>query len=405
MELVNGIPQIISHFTDNDLYTFTVQYYVLQTYPRAEVNYTFFDRNHTKYPTGFASLLQEQINNMAEVVITDEEIAFMKRKCYFLPEWYFTFLKGYRFSPNEVDIFQDQSGYLSVSIRGKWYSTVMWEMPILSTISELMHILNYDVDNYNEDNEYQKSYNKMEKALQNGLFVADMGTRRRFSFDHHDVVIKSFVDAVKNNPTAPGKFTGTSNVYFAMKYDLGIIGTLSHQVISFEENVSGLMECNYNVMKKFSDVYSGDNGIYLYDCFGDNIFFRNLSKKMAMMYQGLRVDSGDEKEQVEKIINKYSELGIDPASKQVVFSNALTIDKAIDIHQYINGRVKDSYGIGTHFCADVDNTKYSNIVIKLTQMRITESREWCDCVKLSCDKGKTLGNPKKCEFLISMLPN
>ena len=44
---------IIKHFTDNDLYTFTCQYYVLQTYPRAEVEYRFFDRNHTRYPQGF----------------------------------------------------------------------------------------------------------------------------------------------------------------------------------------------------------------------------------------------------------------------------------------------------------------------------------------------------------------
>ena len=36
-----------------------------------------------------------------------------------------------------------------------------------------------------------------------------------------------------------------------------------------------------------------------------------------------------------------------------------------------------------------------NIVVKLTRMRITENREWHDCVKLSCDKGKTLGNPEK----------
>jgi nicotinate phosphoribosyltransferase len=46
---------------------------------------------------------------------------------------------------------------------------------------------------------------------------------------------------------------------------------------------------------------------------------------------------------------------------------------------------------------------YSNIVIKLTGMRITELREWHDCVKLSNDKGKTLGNTKKCEFLISQI--
>ena len=31
---------IINHFTDNDLYTFTCQYYILKTYPRAEVEYT-----------------------------------------------------------------------------------------------------------------------------------------------------------------------------------------------------------------------------------------------------------------------------------------------------------------------------------------------------------------------------
>ena len=51
--------QIVTHFTDNDLYTFTCQYYILMRYPRAEVEYSFFDRNHTVYPKGFAALLQE----------------------------------------------------------------------------------------------------------------------------------------------------------------------------------------------------------------------------------------------------------------------------------------------------------------------------------------------------------
>ena len=45
---------IIRHFTDNDLYTFTCQYYILETYPRAEVEYTFYDRNREVYPQGFA---------------------------------------------------------------------------------------------------------------------------------------------------------------------------------------------------------------------------------------------------------------------------------------------------------------------------------------------------------------
>ena len=77
--------QIITHLTDNDAYTFSCLYYILQKYPRAEVEYTFFDRNHTRYPEGFADLLQEQVNYMPTVQITDEEIDFMTRKMYYLP--------------------------------------------------------------------------------------------------------------------------------------------------------------------------------------------------------------------------------------------------------------------------------------------------------------------------------
>ena len=153
--------QIITKFTDNDLYTFTCQYYILQKYPRAEVEYTFFDRNKTAYPMGFAELLKEQMEGMANVVITDEEIEFMKAKCYFLPHWYIeTFLKGFRFNPKELTITQDEEGHLDVKVKGKWWSTIMWEMPILSTISEMMHIIKGDIDKYNEELEYKRSKEK-----------------------------------------------------------------------------------------------------------------------------------------------------------------------------------------------------------------------------------------------------
>jgi len=394
--------QIITLLTDNDAYTFSCQYYVLQTYPRAEVEYTFFDRNHTRYPEGFADLLQEQVDGMKDVVITEEEIAFMERKMYYLPLWYFTFLRGYRFNPAEVTIHQDAEGYLSITVQGKWHSAIMWEMPILSTVSELMHELRGDLARYDADLERQRAADKTRQILQGGLVLGDMGTRRRLSFDHQDMVIRTMKD-VSLQTQAPGRFTGTSNVWFAMKYDLTPIGTMSHQLISFEENVSGIFECNFNVMKKFSDVYDGDNGIYLYDCFGDRVFFSNLSKRMAMMFSGLRVDSGQEEEQTERIIEKYKSLGINPQSKQVVYSNGLNIDRAIEIHRYVDGRVQDSYGMGTFLTCDVTGCEPMNIVVKLTRGRITERREWHDCVKLSCDKGKTLGNPEKCAYLLKQI--
>ena len=394
--------QLITHFTDNDLYTFTCQYYVLRQYPRAEVEYSFIDRNNTVYPNGFADLLQEQVNYMAGVVITDEEVDYMKTKCYWLPLWFFTYLRGYRFKPREVNISQDAEGHLHIKVSGKWFSTIMWEMPLLSCISELMHILNGDIDRYDAALEEKRARAKSEQIFGAGLVLGDMGTRRRLSFDHQEMVVRVMAE-VYNSKQWPGKFTGTSNVWLAMKYNLPCLGTMSHQLISFEENVSGVFECNFNVMKKFSDVFDGDNGIYLYDCFGDKVFFGNLSKRMAMMYKGLRVDSGNEEEQTELIIDKYKQLGIDPASKQVVYSNGLNIDRAIEIHKYCAGRVQDSYGVGTFLTCDVTGCKPSNIVIKLTRGRITELREWHDCIKLSCDKGKTLGNPEKCRFILSQI--
>jgi len=394
--------QLITHFTDNDLYTFTCQYYVLKTYPRAEVEYSFIDRNNTVYPEGFAALLQEQVDYMRNVVITDEEVEYMTNHCVYLPLWYFTFLRGYRFNPAEVAISQDAEGHLSIKVRGKWFSTIMWEMPLLSCISEIMHILRGDIDRYDAALEESRARTKAEQIFGGGLTLGDMGTRRRLSFDHQEMVIRTMKDVYESRQW-PGKFTGTSNVWLAMKYNLSPLGTMSHQLISFEENVSGVFECNYGVMKKFSDVFDGDNGIYLYDCFGDKVFFSNLSKRMAMMYKGLRVDSGNEEEQTEKIIAKYLELGIDPATKQVVFSNGLNIDRAIEIHKYCAGRVQDSYGVGTFLTCDVTGCSPMNIVVKLTKGRITEKREWHDCVKLSCDLTKTLGNPAKCEYLKSLL--
>ncbi|MBR6630252.1 MAG: nicotinate phosphoribosyltransferase [Bacteroidaceae bacterium] len=399
---------IIQHFTDNDLYTFTCMYYILQKYPRAETEYQFFDRHQTRYPEGFAQLLREQLEHLSEVTITDEECAFMTRAFPFLPYWFINvFLRGYRFNPSELTIRQDEEGHLDIRVKGKWWSTIMWEMPILSTISELMHTLNGDTDRYKAEAEYEKSLQKGRRIWQGGLTLGDMGTRRRFSFDHQerviDALIQSYAEVKEATHGQCGRFTGTSNVYFAMKKGIPCLGTMSHQCISFEEIVSGVFECNYNVMSKWSEVYDGNVGIFLYDCFGDHVFFSNLSKRMAMTFSGLRIDSGVEEEQVDLIVEKYKQLSIDPLTKQAVFSNGLDIDRAIEIHHYCQGKITDSYGVGTHLTCDVTDCSPMNIVVKLVRGRITESREWHPCVKLSCDKGKTLGDPQKCSYLLSVL--
>lgn len=89
--------QIITHFTDDDLYKFTMCCAVIDNFPRAQVKYSFTDRDDTVYPAGFAEELTGQIAALEDVVITQEEIDFMRCRCSYIPGWFYNYLKGYRF--------------------------------------------------------------------------------------------------------------------------------------------------------------------------------------------------------------------------------------------------------------------------------------------------------------------
>ena len=113
------------------------------------------------------------------------------------------------------------------------------------------------------------------------------------------------------------------------------------------------------------------------------------------MFRGLRVDSGDNAEELDKIVAKYRSFGIDPATKQVVFSNGLHIDEALEIQKLAIGKCLPSYGIGTSLTNDFPGCRPLNIVIKLVAAKITESwpffNETC---KLSEDPAKNIGTPE-----------
>lgn len=81
--------QLITHFTDDDLYKFTMCCAVIDNFPRTRVKYRFIDRSDTSYPSGFARLVEEQVAMLENVVITDEEIAFMQRRCSYIPSWFY----------------------------------------------------------------------------------------------------------------------------------------------------------------------------------------------------------------------------------------------------------------------------------------------------------------------------
>lgn len=386
--------QIINHFTDDDLYKFTMCCAVIDNYPRAWVKYEFNDRDNTVYPKGFADLVMEQVGYLEKLTITDEEIAFMRRKCYYLPDWFYIYLRGFRFSRKWVHARQDEDGHLHIEFEGVWAEAILLEVKILAIVSELYYIVRGEEDRFDYDAYYPKSYHKAERLLAAGCTYSDFGTRRRASFQAEDTVVRAMKDCQEARDWK-GRFVGTSNVYLAMKYDLTPVGTMAHEFIAAIGGMYGPQMANHIAMNAWRHTFNGALGTFLYDTFGWNIFSLNFSEDFANLFKGLRVDSGDNMEQLQKICTKYRSLGIDSKSKQVIFSNALDTDRAIALQQEAEKYVQPSFGIGTHFTNDFDGIRPMNIVIKLVAAKITESWPFYnDTCKISEDIGKHTGNPE-----------
>lgn len=394
--------QIITHFTDTDLYTFSVCLAVLENYPRAHVSYEFFDRNSEVYPDGFAEELNKQIQGMSQIIPSKEELDFLKSKCYYFKEWFFEFLSAYRFNPEEVKCWQDEENKLHVKISGLWYRTIFWEVPLLATISEMVHIYRIKEGiepEYDGRREYIKSVKRGKKLIENGVIFSEFGTRRRYSLENHENVLWGLMEANKQYATdKTGKCVGTSNVFLAYKFkkgfgvDMNITGTMSHQFPCCIAAMFGPIEANYIAMEAWAKTYGTDLGTYLYDGLSWKAFESNFSKRFAKDYNGLRIDSGDNYEMTEKIIAKYNELDINPLSKSIIYSNALDVDEAIKINNYCKGKINASMGIGTKLSCNVEGAKPLNIVIKATEAKLTEKREMNNVVKISDDIGKHTGD-------------
>ncbi len=395
-ESITDIPmrQIITHFTDDDLYKFTMCCAVIDNFPRAQVKYTLTDRSDTVYPPGFAHALEEQIKMLESVTITTEEIDFMKLRCRYIPAWFYTYLKGYRFNHEWVSVRQDDRGHLYVDIEGCWSDTILLEVKILAIISELYYIMTGENNRFDYQSYYDKSYEKGRRLLEAGCVFSDFGTRRRASFEAEDTVVRA-MKACCHSQDWPGRFVGTSNVYLAMKHDLLPVGTMAHEFVCAIGGMYGPQMANHIAMNSWRNTFRGALGTYLYDSFGWDIFSLNFSEDFANLFKGLRIDSGDNYGQLMQIVEKYRSLGIDSRTKQIVFSNALDTDSAIAIQRYAKDYCQPSFGIGTHFTNDFDGIKPMNIVIKLIAVKITESWPFYnDTCKISEDEGKHTGDPE-----------
>ncbi len=373
---------MIHSIIDNDLYKFTMQNAVIKIFPRAKVRFHFINRGNTNFPEGFGEILRKEIAKMAELSLSLEEKGFLKRECTYLDPTYLDFLIGYRYDPSEVGVIQ-KKGDLQISIEGYWYRTILWEVPLMALISELYFKMTQQ-EIYDEAKIIDIARKKATQYNMLGISVADFGTRRRYSFENHDRIVK----ALKNygNPS----IMGTSNVYFAKKYDLIAIGTHAHEWFMFHAAKYGYKMANKLALENWVRVYRGDLGIALTDTFTSDVFYQAFDTKFAKLFDGVRQDSGDPLEFADKTIKHYKNLKIDPLSKSIVFSDGLNPEMVEKITKHCRNKIKISFGIGTNFTNDV-GVNPLNIVIKIIEAK-PEGHDWEPTIKLSDTKGKYTGN-------------
>ncbi len=380
---------MIQSILDNDLYKFTMQQAVHMLYPSAQVQYEFTNRGATPFPEGFSNQVKARIKEMATFKLSSEQRTFLEKSCPYFNPVYLDFLSSYTYDPSEVTITQEKE-CIHLNITGPWYRTILWEVPLMAIISETFFAMTGQTP-YDEKQTTRINRQKAKILGENNVRFADFGTRRRFSAHNHEMVLQDILSCEEHS------LMGTSNVHLAKKFNLAPIGTLAHEWFMFHAAINGYTMANPTAQDAWVKVYKGDLGIALADTYTTDIFLSTFDTFYAKLFDGVRQDSGNPFDFVDKLIRHYESLGIDPAGKIVVFSDGLDGPTAVKIHEYCNGRIKDSYGIGTHLTNDV-GLKPLNMVIKLSKCRPQKNVPWQNTVKLSDDQGKHTGDPAELDI-------
>ena len=379
---------MIFSILDTDLYKFSTSYAYMKLYPEAEGTFTFYDRNKVIHSKEFIETLKMEFAKLTRLSLTLAEKKWCVSHIPYIPLIYWEWLSQFRFDIDKIVCWLDDEGHLHIEVTDNLYKVTLYEVPILAIVSELYSRSQGTV---NVSEAIDKLDSKINIANEYGLKFSEFGTRRRYSANLHELIVGRLKEK------CPVNCVGTSNVYFAMKYNMTPIGTFPHEWIMFHGAIWGYQEANYLGMRDWVRTYDGNLGIFLMDTYTSKVGLKNMSLKFAKLFDGVRQDSGDEYKIGNEVIERYKELGIDPTTKTIVFSNALNFNKYLDIHNYFNGRIRVSAGIGTNITNDTE-FKPANIVMKLSKCRINQNQEWRKCIKISDDLGKHLGDDKEFEI-------
>jgi nicotinate phosphoribosyltransferase len=369
---------IINSLLDTDLYKLTMQQAVFYKFPETIVEYEFKCRSGENLSPYYGEIIDE-LRHWCSLTFHEDEIEYLKTLPY-MDEGYLKYLSTYKTS---FDFVKSTREPFTIKIKGPWLQTILFEVPVLAIVNEVY--FKHNGPKYTNLSDTDKQMNmlltKLDICRKSGFSFADFGTRRRFSAAWQRVVVR----ACKKNKELGVNFSGTSNVLFALMEGVKPIGTMAHEWIQAGQALDTIQDSQSFMLQKWAEVYRGDLGIALTDTIGIDAFLKDFDKYFAKLYDGVRQDSGDPFVICAKVIQHYEDLGIDPKTKTIVFSDSLNFVKAQKLYETFKDKINVTFGIGTNLTNDIPGVKPLSIVMKIQKVngynvaKISDEPEKAQC--------------------------
>lgn len=386
--------QIATSLLETDLYKFSMGQVIYHKFPTYETTWTFKCRNKdVVFTEEMVEEIREQIRAYCDLRFTEEELGYLLTIPWFRRS-YVDFLRLWH--PRFEDFIIDREGDngLRIEASGTWVNTSMYEIPTLAIVNEVYFRMKYNYDELIA--EFGKRLEEKCRALEDGRCristFSEFGLRRRLSAEAQEMAVRRLAKL-----SAEGsEFIGTSNVALAKKYNIKATGTMAHEwimCVGQGNRRHNPAYSNWHSMNAWIGEYGILNGIALTDTITTDCFLRDFQLTFATLFSGVRHDSGDPIEWGDKMVAHYRELGIDPETKTLLFSDSLNFEKADMIRDHFDGKAKVAFGIGT-FLSNDTNVSPLNIVMKTTACNGQ------DVAKISDTPGKGMcKNPEYVNYL------
>ncbi|STR45771.1 nicotinate phosphoribosyltransferase [Iodobacter fluviatilis] len=364
---MRGLVPVIESLLDTDLYKFTMMQEILHHQPETQAIYAFKCRNTPALPLALLkNEIEAQLDHLCSLRFGESELAYLG-KLRFIKSDFVDFLRLFQLQRRFISISVSESNpdLLDIRVAGPMLHCMLFEIYVLSIVNEV-YFRQFPAEpalatgRAHLQAKLATLKNLSQQAMPANPFVFfDFGTRRRFSRVWHAEMVGLLVKE------ACPYFRGTSNVLLAMQYGVTPIGTMAHEYMqAFQCFGSRLRDFQTNALEHWVREYRGDLGIALTDVVGTDAFLRDFDLYFCKLFDGLRHDSGDPFEWGEKVIAHYKKMNIDYGTKQLVFSDGLTLDKSIALYRHFAPRMRTGFGIGTHLSNDCGQNPLQ-IVMKL----------------------------------------